>query len=184
MRAADRLRTGDLDVGNVALLPAELQPQGACSQDRTGTNAVPRRCAAVITKQATGGETGESSVQPEQCPGRWAPRFERGPPGPRTWRPVVSRHSIESQSRGSNPCELPLQGAAVPSMTGMVRLPGLEPDCRVPQVCSYAVGIETHRASEQASGASYHFRYRQRHRDLKGCVLARQRQFCKTADCS
>jgi hypothetical protein len=35
MRAVDRLRTGDLDVGNVTLLPTELQPHGADDGLRT-----------------------------------------------------------------------------------------------------------------------------------------------------
>jgi hypothetical protein len=35
LRAADRLRTGDLDVGNVVLWPAELQPHRASTEIRT-----------------------------------------------------------------------------------------------------------------------------------------------------
>src|SRR6516164_1273087 len=39
MRAADRLRTGDLHHGEVALLPAELQPHGALPRCRPRRNA-------------------------------------------------------------------------------------------------------------------------------------------------
>ena len=39
MRAADRLRTGDLHHGEVVLLPAELQPHGALPRCRPGRNA-------------------------------------------------------------------------------------------------------------------------------------------------
>lgn len=69
-------------------LPTELHPHGACPGNRTPTAALPRRGAAVITKQARAGEGGFEPPQREsksrglpvsRFPIRAAPRCRPGP---------------------------------------------------------------------------------------------------------
>ena len=119
MRAADRLRTGDLHHGEVVLLPAELQPHGALPRCRPGRNAhtkgerTPIRRASFreldSNQRAPASRAGWDAVNP--------PRNELEPPPgatpasrPYKGRPLVgaggkyARRDSNPQSHGPRPC--------------------------------------------------------------------------------
>ena len=119
MRAAGRLRTGDLHHGEVALLPAELQPHGALPRCRPGRNAhtkgvrTPIRRASFreldSNQRAPASRTGWDAVN---RPGtNWSPR--QVPPlasRPYKGRPLAgaggkyARRDSNPQSHGPQPC--------------------------------------------------------------------------------
>lgn len=119
MRAADRLRTGDLHRGEVALFPAELQPHGALPRCRPGRHAhtkgerTPIRRALFreldSNQRAPASRAGWDAVNP--------PRNELEPPPGAIlgWpalqgRPLVgaggkyARRDSNPQSHGPQPC--------------------------------------------------------------------------------
>src|SRR6516164_5696508 len=117
MRAAGRLRTGDLHRGEVALLPPELQPHGALPRCRPGRNAHTKGERTPI-RRASFREPGASTLGGTRTRNHMVLNHARLP---------VCGTSAKEPPPGADPGHPPYEGGAAAVRGGEATLPGFEP---------------------------------------------------------